>query len=133
MRVVYPDSLFTILNRVCLPRFSLYNPKEGLFNPDSSFKPMKRLFFTTILHSQPLIGLYMDNSSKNTKNHPNLESCGKIRENGLFSGEFADKKRKWKSKSCSEDLFRELVARWYSSCLYFMEVIPNLFFVYLIS
>ena len=46
----------------------------------------------------------MDNSSKNTKNHPNLESCGKIRENGLFSGEFADKKRKWKSKSCSEDL-----------------------------
>ena len=104
MRVVYPDSLFTILNRVCLPRFSLYNPKEGLFNPDSSFKPMKRLFFTTILHSQPLIGLYMDNSSKNTKNHPNLESCGKIRENGLFSGEFADKKRKWKSKSCSEDL-----------------------------
>ena len=46
----------------------------------------------------------MDNSSKNTKNHPNLESCGKIRESGLFSGEFADKKRKWKSKSCSEDL-----------------------------
>ena len=51
----------------------------------------------------------MDNSSKNTKNHPNLESCGKIRENGLFSGEFADKKRKWKSKSCSEDLINALV------------------------